>query len=176
MHNWCTSVALAMNCTMGWWSSWYRHVYSMPIHTEHYFFLYLIYSLFKIYLLCSYCSFLFSLSTQSFCPPLSPSDLLFFLPLQQRADLPGITPKDNLQGYQVIITLGTFPNIKAEQSYIVGGKGPQKQAEELKMSLLPLLEVFKSINLYSHKIGREPRSYPNKLPDCQLCEPSLSPS
>lgn len=41
----------------------------------------------------------------------------------------GRPPKNNLQGYQVIIKLGTFPNIKAEQSYIVGGKGPQKQAK-----------------------------------------------
>lgn len=45
---------------------------------------------------------------------------------------------------QVIITLGTYPFIKAEQGNQVGGKGSQVQAKESEIPpppTLPLLEV-----------------------------------
>lgn len=107
--------------------------------------------------------FLLQFPLQPLNPVLLPTSVSPRSTLFPSSSAKGRPPRDNLQGYQVIIRLGTFPNIKAEQSYIVGGEGPQKQAKELKMCLLPLLEVFKSINLYSHKIGREPSSYPNRL-------------
>lgn len=45
--------------------------------------------------------------------------------------------------WQVIITLGTYPFIKAEQGNQVGGKGSQVQAKESEIPspTLPLLEV-----------------------------------